>query len=398
MNPSKLNNQKTNECSHCGYDKNPIEAKRCRKCGKPLNVVSIGENSKAVTQPKPKPVQDLLLTPWIVRSVFGLLFLFLSWLIYSLFITVSNVSNSDRLVGSGSSSNNADISPDLKLYNSIKDVPNVPEGTFNYGGGATFAALTARGLNDAIARAHPNFRLRYTLPREGKPGGRKGITMLLDSQLSLTLQGASLRDADYDMAKQRGFQLKQVPIALDMFVFFTHRDISIPGLSVNQLQDIYTGKITNWSQVGGPNLSIVPFSRDPKNSTLLSEFLGSKAEQVSSRVQFIIDYTDAIRKVASTPGGISFGGVGPIVGQQTIRPLAVARANTQEYIQPFIEDNKRINTNAVRDSTYPLTRRLFIVFRQDGTIDELAGYAFIQMLLSKEGQQIVEKAELVPIR
>jgi phosphate transport system substrate-binding protein len=222
--------------------------------------------------------------------------------------------------------------------------------------------------------------------------------MLLDGKLSFAHSGGALKDGDYSKAKQRGFGLKQVPVALDSLVFFTHPDISIPGLSVDQLQDIYKGKLTNWKQAGGPDLPIIPFARDPKVANLLNELLGQDANQISSKVRLIRDYTDAIRQVSSTPGAISFGGNAPLIGQRTIRPLAVAKANSQEYVQPFIEDGKRINAAAIRDDSYPITRRLFVILRSDGTIDQLAGDAYANMLLSKQGQQIVEKAGLVPLR
>ena len=397
MNPDKSNNQNFILCNHCGYDTNPSTAKRCVKCGKPLNVTVLPNSNKAA-KPEPKTFADWLLTPWMIRLLSGLVFLFVSWLIYCAFVTVSSVNNSELIGVDNSSGSNQNTAPDVKLYNSIKEVPKVPEGTFNYGGGSSFAALTAAGLNEAISAAHPNFGLRFTEPRDGKPGGKKGVAMLLDRQLSFTLNAASLADSDYSKAKERGFGLQQVPVALDALVFFTHPDISIPGLSVDQLQDIYKGKLTNWKQVGGPDLPIVPFARDPKASNSLNEVLGLEAGQIASRVQFIRDTTEAIRKVASTPGGISFGSNAVILGQQTIRPLGIAKANSQEYVQPLIDNGKQINAAAIRDGSYPLARRRFIVFRQDGTIDQLAGEAYVNMLLSREGQQIVEKAGLIPVR
>ena len=396
MNPDKSNNQNFILCNHCGYDTNPSTAKRCVKCGKPLNVTVLPNSNKAA-KPEPKTFADWLLTPWMIRLLSGLVFLFVSWLIYCAFVTVNSVSKPDD-VGVNSNGSNQNTAPDVKLYNSMKEVPKVPEGTFNYGGGSSFAALTAAGLNEAISAAHPNFGLRLTEPRDGKPGGKKGVAMLLDRQLSFTLNAASLADTDYSKAKERGFGLQQVPVALDALVFFTHPDISIPGLSVDQLQDIYKGKLTNWKQVGGPDVPIAPFARDPKASNSLNEVLGLEAGQISSRVQLVRDQTEAIRKVASTAGGISFGGNALILGQRTIRPLAVAKAQSKEYVQPVIDDGKRMNVAAIRDSSYPLTRRRFIVFRSDGTIDQLSGEAFVNMLLTKEGQQIVEKAGLVPVR
>jgi phosphate transport system substrate-binding protein len=397
MNPDKLNNQKLIVCNHCGYDTNPATAKRCVKCGKPLNVTVLQNNSQSA-KPEPKTLADWLLTPWIIRLLSGVVFLFVSWLIYCAFVTVSSVSKSSDLGVDNSSDTSQNVSPEVKLYNSMKEVPNVPEGTYNYGGGSSFAVLTAAGLNEAIAAAHPNFRLRYTQSRDNQSGGKAGMAMLLDGELSFTLGSGAFKETDSSKAEQRGFRLKRVPMALDALVFFTHRDISIPGLSVEQLKDIYKGKLTNWKQVGGPDLPIIPITRNPKAATLLELLLGSEAGQVSSRVQFVNNYTEAIRKVSATPGGISFGGGGAIADQRTVRPLALAQANAKEYVQPFIDDGKRINVTAIRDGSYPMTRRLFVVLRQDSTIDQLAGEAYANMLLSKEGQQIVEKAGLVPLR
>jgi phosphate transport system substrate-binding protein len=358
MNPDKSNNQNFILCNHCGYDTNPARAKRCVKCGKPLNI-SVLQNSNKASKPEPKTFADWLLTPWMIRLLSGLVFLFVSWLIYCAFVTVNSVNNSQLIGVDNSSGSNQNTAPDVKLYNSIKEVPNVPTGTFNYGGGSSFAALSANGLNEVIAAVQPNFRLRFTEPKDGKPGGRKGIDMVLNGQLSFTLSGASLDDAQYSKAQQRGFGLKQVPVALDALVFFTHPDISIPGLSVGQLKDIYKGKLTNWRQVGGPDLPIVPFVRNPKASSLLDDLLGQETDQFSSKVQFIRDQTEAIRKASSTPGGISFGGSGTIVGQRTIRPLAIAKANSQEYVQPYIDNGKRINAAAIRDGSYPMGSAFF---------------------------------------
>ncbi|WP_231510556.1 hypothetical protein [Fischerella sp. PCC 9605] len=66
-------------------------------------------------------------------------------------------------------------------------------------------------------------------------------------------------------------------------------------------------------------------------------------------------------------------------------------------MQPFIDNGKQINTVAIQDGTYPISRRLFIAIRRDGKIDEQAGVAYTNMLLSKEGQQFIERSGFVPL-
>jgi phosphate transport system substrate-binding protein len=286
---------------------------------------------------------------------------------------------------------------DLQLRNSMRDVENVPSGLFNYGGAHTFAALTANGMNDTITKAHPEFRLRYTDPFNAEPGSGTGIAMLLKGELSFAQSARPLEENDHSKAKTLGFSLEQVPVAIDGVAFYTHLNLNIPGLSINQLQAIFKGQVTNWQQVGGPNLPIVAVALNPKITSVLKLLLGGEGEGLSPKVQIVRDYTEAIRKVASTPGGISYGSAPLIVQQKTIHPLALAKANTKEYVQPFVE-NRQVNEQAFLNGTYPMTRRLFIIIRRDRSVDEKAGIAYVNMLLSKEGQKIINQSGFVPIR
>jgi serine/threonine protein kinase/ABC-type phosphate transport system substrate-binding protein len=286
--------------------------------------------------------------------------------------------------------------PDLQLRNSMQEVENIPSGLFNYGGAPAFAALTSHGMNDAIIAAHPDYRLRYTEPPSGSPGSGTGIDMLINGELSIAQSARPLEDADYDKAKTRGLSLKQVPVAIDGVVYYTHPGLNIPGLSVDQLQGIYRGEVTNWQQVGGPNLKITPIGLDPKITSALKLLLGD-GDDIGSNVEIVRDLTAALRQVAATPGGISYASAPLVINQKSIRPIAMAKAKSTQYIQPFTAD-QQVNGTAFKDSTYPMTRRLFIVIRRDGSIDEKAGTAYINLLLSREGQDIIEKAGYVAIR
>jgi phosphate transport system substrate-binding protein len=114
-------------------------------------------------------------------------------------------------------------------------------------------------------------------------------------------------------------------------------------------------------------------------------------QQMGNGVQIVRDYTSAIQKVAVTPGGISYSSASIAIGQKTVSLLSLAKASSQQYVSPFISPN-HVNIAAFRDGTYPLTRRLFVVIRQDGTLDEQAGIAYARLLLSETGQKIIEEA------
>jgi serine/threonine protein kinase len=285
--------------------------------------------------------------------------------------------------------------PELQLRASMQEVKNVPAGLFNYGGAPSFAALTASGMNDAISQAYPDYRLRYTEPPSGSPGSGVGIDMLINGELSIAQSARPLEDADYDKAKIRGLSLKQVPIAIDGVVYYTHPELDIPGLAVDQLQAIYRGEVTNWQQVGGPDLPIIPIGLDPKITSALKLLLGS--DEIGYNVEIVRDFTAALQEVGRTPGGISYASAPIVINQRSIRPLALAKAKSTNYVQPFTAE-KQVNEVAFKDGSYPMTRRLFIIIRRDGSIDEKAGIAYINMLLSQEGQTILKKAGYVAIR
>jgi phosphate transport system substrate-binding protein len=140
----------------------------------------------------------------------------------------------------------------------------------------------------------------------------------------------------------------------------------------------------------------VAISQDPKVHVTLNLLLGDRINSMGRNVKLVRDYTTAIRQVASTPGSISYSSGSVAVGQQTVRLLKLARGRSQEYISPFIMLDQ-VNVPAFRNGTYPLTRRLFVVIRRDGTPDEQAGVAYANMLLSAQGQRIIEEAGFAPI-
>lgn len=386
-----MNSNQTQVCLKCSYDANPNIATCCQKCNYPLNSDNVSTSKSPAI-------------PWSAVPLIGLLLLTLGFYFFWRNYAIAPPAASKPSVpiarhSRPSQAVSAKLSPasDLQLYNSMRDVPNVPKGLFNYGGATCFAAMTAHGMNSAIAIAHPEFRLRYTEPPLNVPPGcSTGINMLLNSELSFAQNGRPLQDAEYSKARERNFSLQQVPVAIDGIVFYTHQDVPVPGLSINQLQDIFLGKVTNWKQVGGPDLPLVPISLDPKVHVTIKLLLGAQGNDIGSNVEIVRDYTTAIRKVASIPGAISYSSASIVSGQQTIRLLGLAKAHSNNYVPPFTKSGQA-NVTAFQDGTYPLTRRLFVVIRRDGTPDEQAGVAYTNLLLSAEGQQIIEKAGFAAI-
>jgi ABC-type phosphate transport system substrate-binding protein len=402
-------NKVPSECPKCGFDANTAMANQCGRCSYPLRgkndvpvkgttaFVGKGALSRGLKSTSRK--QNSSFPGWLALVLPPLL-IAAGYFIGSntgVFKTASSIPSPSNIPAPS----NISQSPEIRLYDSMQEVQNVPKGIFSHGGALQFAALASNGMNQSINQAYPEFQLRYTESLNQKPGSGTGIAMLLDGQLSFAQSGRPLEDEEYSKAKMRGLRLEQVPVAIDGTVFYTHPNIQLPGLSVDQLQALYTGKVTNWKQVGGPNLPIVPMALDPKISSTLKALLeGLEGVKVGENVRIARDFTTLIRQTASIPGGISYGSASIVINQKSVRPLAIAKTGSKQYVSFSSGSNetKQVNTKAFQDGIYPLTRRLFIIIRRDGTFDERAGVAYTNLLLSNEGQQIIEKSGFVAIR
>ena len=375
-------------CPNCTFEGNLSTATECELCNHSLR-------QDAPTRSRQRQVHKI---PWqgvliILLLVGGGNYFWQRHQIKSL--TKADVSTSLK-VGQSQLAQSSATSP-VQLYDAMRDVPNVPNGLFNYSSAQQFAALVAHGMNDAIAQSHPKLRLRFTEPANNLPGSGSAITMLLDHQISFAETARPIEEEEYNKAKERNLTLEEIPIGFDGIVFYVNPSLPITNLSVEQLQSIFMGKVSNWKELGGPDLPIVPFSIDPKTTTSIKVlFAGLKDAKVGNNVQIVRDYTEETRRVASTPGGISYGSIATVANQKTVKTLALAKGNSKEYVQPFTDG--QTNSEAIRNGSYSLTRRLFVVVRRNALLDEQAGVAYANLLLSIEGQKLINEAGFVSVR
>ena len=287
-------------------------------------------------------------------------------------------------------------------------VQNVPSGLFSYGGSTTWAPIR-KEVDVAIQTVWPQFRLRYTDPTSGAPGSGRGIKMLLNNQLAFSQSSRPLKQEEYQQASQRGFTLKEIPVAIDGIAIAVHKDLNVSGITVAQLKDIYTGKIANWNQIGGSNLPITPYSRPIEEGGTVNFFTENllQDEDFGANVEFISTTTEALRKIADNLGGIYYASAPEVVPQCTIKSLPIGRKADDlvaPYQEPFVPlsqcpgQRNQLNRAAFESGEYPITRRLFVIVKQNGQDDEQAGIAYANLLLSTQGQDLIAKAGFVSIR
>ncbi len=290
----------------------------------------------------------------------------------------------------------------------FESVPNVPSGLFNYGGSTTWVPLRQE-IDPIIQKTLPQFKLRYTDPITGDPGSGTGIKMLLDNQLSFSQSSRPLNLKEYQQAKSMGFTLEEVPIAIDAIVVGVHPQLNVSRLTIEQLQKIYTQKITNWSQVGGQDLLITPYSKDQQESGTAEFFVNNVllGQQFGKNTQIISTTTEAMRKVSNNQGGIYYASAPELIPQCGIKPLSLGSKPGQwvtPYKLPLVSQSNcpkqrnQLNHNVFRTGDYPMTRRLFVIIKRNGQVDEQAGTAYAKLLLTDEGQALVVKAGFISLR
>lgn len=288
-------------------------------------------------------------------------------------------------------------------------VPNLPSGQFTYGGSTSWATIRQM-VDSEIATARPEFQLRYINPIGESAGTATGIQMLLNRQIDFAQASRPLTTQEQQQAQQLGLTLKEVPVAIDGLAVAVNPSLSsINGLTLDQLKGIYTGTLTNWQQLGGPSLPIVPLSRAISSSGTVDLFVESVlgGGNFGRVVKIVRTTTEALQELNRSPGAIYFASAPEVVPQCTIKPLSIGRTASQlvapyknTLISPEQCPNQRnqLNDGAFQRGEYPLTRNLYVVFKQDGQRSQQGGEAYVSLLLTEQGQSLLEKSGFVRIR
>ncbi|MBW4561737.1 MAG: substrate-binding domain-containing protein [Mojavia pulchra JT2-VF2] len=290
----------------------------------------------------------------------------------------------------------------------FKTVSDVPVGSFNYGGSTAWAPIRQL-VNSQIQIARPELQLRYVNPANASPGSGSGIRMLLDGKLDFAESSRPLTDEEKNLARQRGFILEQRQVGIDGIAVVVNPALKVSGLTVDQLQQIYLGQITNWKQVGGPDLPITPFSQRPENAdiVLISGKQVLDQQALSSNVQYVYSTTEALRRVNQTPGGVYYASARGVVHQCMVKPLPLGLTDAQlipPYRESLVPPNEcpqkrnQLNTEVIKNGSYPMTTNLFVIIKQNKGPEQQVGEAYTRLLQTEQGQKAIEQAGLVPAR
>ncbi|MDR2426127.1 MAG: phosphate ABC transporter substrate-binding protein [Endomicrobium sp.] len=211
-------------------------------------------------------------------------------------------------------------------------------------------------------------------------GSGVGINSLISGTCNIANSSREIKDNELQSAASKKVKPKAFVIAMDGIAVIVNKNNSISALSKKQIADIYTGKITNWSQVGGKNEKIVVISRDSASGTFesFSELALNKQKVVSGALMQASNQAIAT-SVSTTPGAIGYVGLGYVTS--SVKSVAV--------------DGIEASVEAVLKSKYAYSRPLYMY-----TNGEPKGETknFIDFILSDDGQTIVTEEGFVSLK
>jgi len=232
---------------------------------------------------------------------------------------------------------------------------------------------------------HPDVRISVT-----GGGSGTGIAALVNGTVDLANASRKIKDEETSEAQANGVTPVEHIIARDAIAVIVNPNNPVNELTLQQISDIYSGKYTNWNEVGGEDRPIVRLSRETNSGTHVYFLetvlrLGSKEDKTlfSTNTLLLPSSEGIISEVRANPNAIGYDGLGYV--PKDLKMIAIAKEAGGEYVLPSI--------NTVNDKTYAIARDLYMY-----TNGEPVGIVkdYLDWILSDEAQVIVAELGFVP--
>jgi len=246
-------------------------------------------------------------------------------------------------------------------------------------------------VNLALAWAEEYMRLRPEVRISVTGGGSgTGIAAMINGTVDIANASRKMKPEEIAAAEANGIYPVEFVVALDAIAVVVHPSNPVDRLTLQQISDIYAGRITNWSQVGGEDRPIVLLSRESNSGTYMYFLehvvrLGDKeSDLLFSPDALLMPSSEGIStEVRQNPNAIGYDGLGYVTPDQKV--IAVAREPGGPFVLPSVD--------TVNDGSYPISRPLYMY-----TAGEPSGVVkeYIEWVLT-DGQALVPELGFVPI-
>jgi len=230
-------------------------------------------------------------------------------------------------------------------------------------------------------KEHPHSRISVT-----GGGTGTGIAAKINKTIDIALASREMKKSEYEKAHDNGVDVKEVVIAYDAITIVINKKNRVENLSLEQLKNIYLGKITNWKELGGIDKKIIVISRDSSSGThlyfkehVLREGKSKGKEEFGKEVLFLPSNESIKQEVTNSEGAIAYLGLGYV--DKNIKPIKI--------------EDVPATVATVKSKTYPIARAVYWYVNEN--IDGI-GKKLIDYMLSDKGQKIVVKEGFVPIK
>ena len=255
--------------------------------------------------------------------------------------------------------------------------------------GSDTMAILGQRWAERYMQEHPEAAIQVT-----GGGSGTGIAALINGTTHIANSSRPIKEKEFLQAKQAGYYLSEFKVALDSLAVVVNKANPVETLSLKQIMGIYTGRINNWSEVGGENRAILRYARESNSGTYV--FFKEnvlKNQDYAADSQTMPGTSAVANAVSKDPYGIGYGGAAYFIHQPQIKILSVQRDDKSEAVSPVTPEG-HVDYEAAWTSRYPIARYLYMVtgFKPRGKIKE-----YLDWILSPSGQKVVEEVGYVPL-
>jgi len=251
---------------------------------------------------------------------------------------------------------------------------------------------TIVNLSQKLAEAYMEKNPQASIAVTGGGSG-VGIASLIANRIQIANSSREMKEKEYAQAKENGVIPTEIAIAIDGLSVTVNSSNSIKSLTKDQVGAIFRGEISNWSEVGGPNLPISLYGRQPNSGTYVffQEFvLGNK--DYSAKMKQMNGNAQIIEGLKTDKGAIGYVGVGYLYDEsgnvmEGLNVVEIAKDAKSKPVTPLVADN-------VKSGLYPIARPLYQYTngKPKDAVKDLIAFE-----LSPEGQKIVEEIGFYPV-
>ncbi len=241
--------------------------------------------------------------------------------------------------------------------------------------GSTTVGPIADAFKETFERMYPGLEVPVT-----PNGSGNGATALIEGRCDIAMMSRFMKPKEFENAIERGVYPVAHVIAMDGVCVVVHPSNPMQELTTKQIRDIYKGEITNWNQVGGADMKIVPISRDTASGTYETfHNLVMEKQKMAGHVEYVSTNPQAQARAKTTQGAIAYVGLAFLEGVKAVNV-----------------DGVKPSRKAIASGEYPIARPLYLFTNGYPKLGSMA-HKFCTFYLTEVGQQIIEKKNFIPL-